>query len=187
VNGIFIHFWWNIWKERNRRQFQQKALNPRQVTTLCKDDIMQYRLIMAPRTEAAKFKMLILIKFKFRFRSLCSFNRSCFQSQHSMHVSKDLMWRKIKKFCKIFWKLNKASEVAVSLCSAGPKIYSKAFTVLSLKKGTSQWDPMATRKGRACVVRTQKSYHDGTEITERVFMTTTSASALRDCNCYGLV
>ena len=33
------------------------------------------------------------------------------------------------------------SEVAVSLCSAGPKIFGNSFTVLSLKKGTSeiQW------------------------------------------------
>jgi hypothetical protein len=43
VDGIFIYFWWNIWKERNRRQFQQITLNPIQVATLCKDDIMQYR------------------------------------------------------------------------------------------------------------------------------------------------
>jgi hypothetical protein len=52
VDGIFIYFWWSIWKERNRRQFQQKALNPIQVATLCKDDIMQDRIAMAPRVVA---------------------------------------------------------------------------------------------------------------------------------------
>jgi hypothetical protein len=54
VDEIFIYFWWNIRKERNRRQFQHKALNPRQVAILCKDDIMQYMMAMAPRTEAAE-------------------------------------------------------------------------------------------------------------------------------------
>ena len=54
VDGIFIYFWWNIWKERNRRQFQHKALNPTQVAILCKDDISQHRLAMAPRTAAAE-------------------------------------------------------------------------------------------------------------------------------------
>jgi hypothetical protein len=53
VDGIFIYFWWNIWKERNRRQFQQKALNPNQVATLCKDDIMQYEMAMATTSNTA--------------------------------------------------------------------------------------------------------------------------------------
>lgn len=37
--GILIYCWWNVWEERNRRTFQQKSLNPRQVAGLCKDDI----------------------------------------------------------------------------------------------------------------------------------------------------
>jgi hypothetical protein len=51
IDGIFIYFWWNIWKERNRRCFQQKLLNPTQVATLCKDDIMQHRMAMAPTAD----------------------------------------------------------------------------------------------------------------------------------------
>jgi hypothetical protein len=49
-DGITIYFWWNIWKERNRRIFQQKSLQPCQVAHLCKDDIQQYQL--ATRTTA---------------------------------------------------------------------------------------------------------------------------------------
>jgi hypothetical protein len=45
-DGIIVYFWWNIWKERNRRIFQQKSLNPRQVAGLCKDDITLYRMAM---------------------------------------------------------------------------------------------------------------------------------------------
>jgi len=43
-DGIMIYFWWNMWKERNRRTFQQQSLQPRQVTLLCKDDIQQQQL-----------------------------------------------------------------------------------------------------------------------------------------------
>jgi hypothetical protein len=45
-NGIIIYFWWNIWKEHNRRTFQQKAKCPVEVATLCKDDIAQYNMAM---------------------------------------------------------------------------------------------------------------------------------------------
>jgi hypothetical protein len=31
-----IYFWWNVWKEHNRRTFQQKSLQPRQVALLAK-------------------------------------------------------------------------------------------------------------------------------------------------------
>lgn len=51
VDGIFVYFWWNIWKERNHRQFQQKALNPTQVATLCKDDLLQYRMARGPNED----------------------------------------------------------------------------------------------------------------------------------------
>jgi hypothetical protein len=43
-DGVMIYFWWNIWKERNRRTFQQKELQPRQVASLCKEDIQQFQL-----------------------------------------------------------------------------------------------------------------------------------------------
>jgi hypothetical protein len=35
-------------------QFQQKTLNPTQVDGLCKDEIVQYSLAMAPRTVVAE-------------------------------------------------------------------------------------------------------------------------------------
>ena len=37
-DGIMIYFLWNIWKEINRRTFQNTALQPRQVALLCKED-----------------------------------------------------------------------------------------------------------------------------------------------------
>jgi hypothetical protein len=37
-----IYLWWNVWKKRNRRTFQQKSLTPDQVAHLCKDDIHQF-------------------------------------------------------------------------------------------------------------------------------------------------
>jgi hypothetical protein len=49
VDGILIYFWWNLWKEMNRRTFQQKSLTPRQVAILCKEEIDQYTMAMVPR------------------------------------------------------------------------------------------------------------------------------------------
>ena len=43
-DGIMVYFWWNVWKERNRRIFQNKSLQPRQVALLCKEEIEQYQL-----------------------------------------------------------------------------------------------------------------------------------------------
>ena len=54
VDGILIYFWWNIWKERNRRIFQQQNLPPIQVASLCKDDITQYCLAMATQDQGTQ-------------------------------------------------------------------------------------------------------------------------------------
>ena len=43
-DGIMIYLWWNMLKERNRRIFQNKSLQPRQVALLCKEEIEQYQL-----------------------------------------------------------------------------------------------------------------------------------------------
>jgi hypothetical protein len=48
VDEIMLYFWWNIWKERNRRTFQHKSLSPNQVAQLCKDDILQYHMATSP-------------------------------------------------------------------------------------------------------------------------------------------
>lgn len=53
-DGIIFYFWWNIWKERNRRTFQQKARRPEEVASLCKDDISQYILAMQPASAQAQ-------------------------------------------------------------------------------------------------------------------------------------
>jgi hypothetical protein len=65
VDGIFIYFWWNIWKERYRRQFQRKSLNPTQVAILCKDDISQHRLAMAQGQLLLKLKIFRVAVFQF--------------------------------------------------------------------------------------------------------------------------
>jgi hypothetical protein len=45
-DGIIIYFWWHIWKECNRRTFEQKTRRPREVVSLCKDNITQYNWAM---------------------------------------------------------------------------------------------------------------------------------------------
>ena len=42
-DGLIIYFWWNIWKERNKRTFQNKRLQPREVAFLCKEEFDQYQ------------------------------------------------------------------------------------------------------------------------------------------------
>lgn len=42
IDGLFIYYWWNIWKERNRRTFQNKSLQPKEVAFLCKEEFDQY-------------------------------------------------------------------------------------------------------------------------------------------------
>jgi len=46
-----FYFWWNVWKERNRRTFQQKSLQPNQVALLCKDDIQRYQFAARPTVQ----------------------------------------------------------------------------------------------------------------------------------------
>jgi hypothetical protein len=53
IDGIMIYLWWHIWKEWNRRTFQNKALTSSQVAQLCKDDILQYQLATTPGGEEA--------------------------------------------------------------------------------------------------------------------------------------
>jgi hypothetical protein len=38
-----IYFWWNIWKERNRRTFQNASLQAREVAVLCKEEFDQFQ------------------------------------------------------------------------------------------------------------------------------------------------
>jgi hypothetical protein len=47
-DGIMIYFWYNIWKERNRRTFQNKSLQPSEVVLLCKEEIDQFGLATRP-------------------------------------------------------------------------------------------------------------------------------------------
>ena len=47
-DGVMIYFWWNVWKERNRRTFQNKSMQPSQVAMICKEDLQQYQLATRP-------------------------------------------------------------------------------------------------------------------------------------------
>jgi len=38
-DGLMMYFWWNIWKERNRRIFQQESKEVVDVAYLIKEDI----------------------------------------------------------------------------------------------------------------------------------------------------
>jgi len=40
-NGILIYIVWNLWKERNRRIFENEHKTVQQVASLTKEDIMQ--------------------------------------------------------------------------------------------------------------------------------------------------
>jgi len=43
-DGIIIYFWWNIWKERNRRTFNQVSKSEEEVAFLAKEDFQQFSL-----------------------------------------------------------------------------------------------------------------------------------------------
>jgi len=42
-NGLMIYIMWNLWKERNRRIFENKLLSMQQVAERIKEDLVQYR------------------------------------------------------------------------------------------------------------------------------------------------
>jgi hypothetical protein len=50
-NDIMIYFWWNVWKDKNRRTFQNKTVQPRQVALLCKEEVEQYQLATRPKVQ----------------------------------------------------------------------------------------------------------------------------------------
>jgi hypothetical protein len=60
-NGIIIYFWWNVWKERNRRTFQNKTMRPGQVALLCKEDLEQYHLATRANVGLHKFSCQFLL------------------------------------------------------------------------------------------------------------------------------
>ena len=48
-NGVAIYTMWNIWKETNRRIFQDAAMDARQVALKAKEDInMRFRVLNNP-------------------------------------------------------------------------------------------------------------------------------------------
>ena len=45
-SGVVINFWWNIWKERNRRTFQNTTADALQVAKGAIDQIEEYQRAM---------------------------------------------------------------------------------------------------------------------------------------------
>lgn len=43
-HGVVTYFWWNEWKERNRRTFNGVYKSAEEVTFLTKEDIQQFSL-----------------------------------------------------------------------------------------------------------------------------------------------
>jgi hypothetical protein len=43
-----FYFWWNIWKERNRRIFQHTSLEVAQVASLIANDLETYQKVTTP-------------------------------------------------------------------------------------------------------------------------------------------
>jgi hypothetical protein len=52
-DGIVIYVRWNIWKERNRRTFEHKDLQPSQVAVLIKDDIQRFSFATRPQANSS--------------------------------------------------------------------------------------------------------------------------------------
>jgi hypothetical protein len=42
-DSLVIYFWWNIWKERNRRTFRQEEKTVTELTYLIKEDVQQFQ------------------------------------------------------------------------------------------------------------------------------------------------
>ena len=51
-NGVCIYIWWNMWKERNRRIFENKYMTAQQVASLTKEHIVQRHRAVAIVGEA---------------------------------------------------------------------------------------------------------------------------------------
>jgi hypothetical protein len=42
-DGMLLYFWWNIWKKRNRRTFQQTSLDVIEVSSIISNDVKGYQ------------------------------------------------------------------------------------------------------------------------------------------------
>jgi len=40
---LIIYFWWNIWKERNRRMLRREEKTVTEITYLIKEDVQQFQ------------------------------------------------------------------------------------------------------------------------------------------------
>ena len=41
-SGLLLFFWWGVWKERNRRIFQQDCMPAKELASLIKSDILSF-------------------------------------------------------------------------------------------------------------------------------------------------
>jgi hypothetical protein len=44
LDGLIIYFWWNVWKERNRRTFNHERKSFEEVVYLTREEFQQFQL-----------------------------------------------------------------------------------------------------------------------------------------------
>ena len=60
-DGIIIYFWWNIWKERNRRTFNQVSKSEEEVAFLAKEDFQQFSLAFSFPTTLISWSVCLVV------------------------------------------------------------------------------------------------------------------------------
>jgi uncharacterized phage-like protein YoqJ len=43
-DGLMIYFWWNVWKERNRRTFNQEIKMVDEVAYMIREEVQQFKI-----------------------------------------------------------------------------------------------------------------------------------------------
>jgi hypothetical protein len=63
ASGAIIYSMWGVWKERNRRVFQNTALQPTAVAALVKEDIAPEGVCAHPGSRGREFCLVLFVSF----------------------------------------------------------------------------------------------------------------------------